>query len=326
MYRLIRAHFDSTFLAILGCELMAKTNLTGDETQKNISFLDGLHQRSIFFPAANILLSITAFLGNSLILVALRKETSLHPPSKFLYRCLATADLLVGLVSQPLYVTWWISRTLSTTLSRYASDAAFITSAALCGVSLLTSTAISVERLLTLLLGLRYKQIVTLKRVCVTVTIGWVFSFSAALCFILDNRISLWYGYTTIPSCLLISIASYTKIFRTLAHHQAQVQDQNQQRLSQVNILNMARYRKAVYSALWVQSALVVCYLPYFIKGIVINQRKSYSLHLDVLKETAILLVFFNSTLNPFLYCWKISGVRQAVKQTIRQALCCPWS
>ena len=136
MYRLIRAHFDSTFLAILGCELMAKTNLTGDETQKNISFLDGLHQRSIFFPAANILLSITAFLGNSLILVAHQKETSLHPLSKFLYRCLATADLLVGLVNQPLYVTWWISRTLSTILSRYASDAAFITSAALCGVSL----------------------------------------------------------------------------------------------------------------------------------------------------------------------------------------------
>ena len=30
------------------------------------------------------------------------------------------------------------------------------------------------------------------------------------------------------------------------------------------------------------------------------------------------------STLNPFLYRWKISEVRQAVKQTIRQVLCCP--
>ena len=34
---------------------------------------------------------------------------------------------------------------------------------------------------------------------------------------------------------------------------------------SQANALNIARYRKAVYSALWVQVTLVICYLPYSI-------------------------------------------------------------
>ena len=134
----------------------------------------------------------------------------------------------------------------------------------------------------------------------------------------------VWVYYYTILLAYLNRLVH--KDFSHTRSSSGSSKDQNQQRPSQVNILNMARYRKAVYSALWVQSALVICYLPYFIKGIVINQRKSYSLHLDVLKETAILLVYFNSTLNPFLYCWKISGVRQAVKQTIRQALCCPWS
>ena len=42
----------------------------------------------LFFSAVHILLSITAFLTNSLILVALQKESSLHPPSKLLYRSL----------------------------------------------------------------------------------------------------------------------------------------------------------------------------------------------------------------------------------------------
>ena len=42
------------------------------------SFLVGLQQQqSISFTAVNIFLSITAFLGNSLILVALNKETFL---------------------------------------------------------------------------------------------------------------------------------------------------------------------------------------------------------------------------------------------------------
>ena len=54
----------------------------------------------------NILLSITASLGNTLILIALRKVISLHSPTKLLFQCLAITDLGVGLISQPLYVIY----------------------------------------------------------------------------------------------------------------------------------------------------------------------------------------------------------------------------
>ena len=54
--------------------------------------------------------------------------------------------------------------------------------------------------------------------------------------------------------------------------------------------------------------------------------RQANLSHLVVTLGIANTLVYLNSTLNPFLYCWKISEVRQAVKQTIRQALCCLWS
>ena len=43
--------------------------------------------------------------GERLILVALHKETSLHPPSKLLYRNLAITDLCVGIIADPLAVT-----------------------------------------------------------------------------------------------------------------------------------------------------------------------------------------------------------------------------
>ena len=84
----------------------------------------------------------------------------------------------------------------------------------------------------------------------------------------------------------------------------------------------MARFREAVYSALWVELALVVCYVPIYVLGIVITRTKKYSLLLVVTWEVAVTLLYFNSTLNPFLYCWKINEVRQAVKHTVRQALC----
>ena len=161
-----------------------------------------------------------------------------------------------------------------------------------------------------------------MKRIYITIASFWVLCLVASLCTIFDQRITDLNVSIVLPLSLLISLASYTKIFRTLRHHQAQVQQQP----SQPNALNMARYRKAVHSALWVQSALVVCYTPFLILFIVVSYSKTYSSHLGVAWEMTSVLLYFNSTLNPFLYCWKIIEVRRAMKQTIRQALCCPWS
>ena len=70
----------------------------------------------------------------------------LHPPSKLLYRCLATTDMLVGLVTQHLTATYWIPLVHERySLCRYARDAAFISSYSLCSLSLLTLTSISVD-------------------------------------------------------------------------------------------------------------------------------------------------------------------------------------
>ena len=279
----------------------------------------GSQQPSIHLAVLNIFLSLTAILGNSLILVALRKESSLHPPSKLLYRNLATTDLLVGLVTHPLSVTYRISSIYKQwNLCRYARSAGYLSSYALCGVSLLTMTTISVDRLLALLLGLRYKRIVTLKRTYIIVATVWVSSGVAALCYILNKRIVFRFLYIIVPLCLVISIAAYTKIFHTLHYNKARVQQQS----SQPNSLNILRYRKAVHSALSVQLALVVCYAPYIIVESVTARRKTLSSHIVVIRGTVVALLYFNSTLNPFLYCWKISEVRKAVKQTIRQSLC----
>ena len=310
---------------------MATTNITGTGTQSKAFerllcppvWIGEFKQQSISFSAVNILLSITATLGNSLILVALHKESSLHPPSKLLYRCLATTDLLVGLVAQPTYAAYWMSVVDEHwSLCRYVRNAIYISGYALCGVSLSTLTAISVDRLLALLLGLRYKDIVTLRRTYIILAIFWIVCLAAGLFSLLNYRITFWYSFIVTSSCLVISIASYTKIFRALSHHQAQLQDHAQQQASQSITLNMARYRKAVYNALWVQLALVVCYVPYVTLKIVISLSRERFPNFIIITDMATVLMFFNSTLNPLLYCWKISEVRKAVKQTIRQVIC----
>ena len=226
----------------------------------------GIHGQLTLISVLNSFLSITAFFGNVLVLVALRKESSLHPPSKILLRNLATTDLCVGLILQPLYAALLLTAVNEHwNVCRYVELVLAITSAFLCLVSLLTLTAISVDRLLALLLGLRYRHVVTLRRAYGTVIAFWVVStVSSTIMLFLVSYIRAWCASSVILLCLVTSTYSYTRIFINLHCRQNQLQDQVQQP-NQTNQLNIARYRKAVSTALWLQLTLVACYLPYVI-------------------------------------------------------------
>ena len=200
------------------------------------------------------------------------------------------------------------------------SVAAFITGNILRGVSLLTLSAISVDRLLALLLGLRYRQVVTLNRVYVVVITFWFVSTVFSTMFFWNRLITFWYGTVVIPLGLITSIFSYTKIFLTLRNLQNQVQ-QNVQQPNQTNQLNIARYKKAVSTAIWLQITLVACYLPYGVTSTLATSG-GRSLFVYTAWYYTVTAIFLNSSLNPILYCWKIDEVRQAVKDTIRQLSC----
>ena len=278
--------------------------------------------------AINTFLSIAAFLGNSLILVALHKETSLHPPSKLLYTCLATTDLCVGLILQPGFVILLISVIKGgKDLCYHILISSYVLGVIIFGVSLSTLTAISVDRLLALLLRLRYRQVVTLKRSRIVVALLWLLHIFVGTMFFWVHSIFLWYGYLQITVCILISGFSYVKIYFTLRRHRAQIRNREHQgqRYEGWTQPNVAVYRKTVSSSLWIQLTLVVCYLPYGIHTALIAKyglSPSYVLGGRFVST----FVYLNSTLNPFLYCWKIREVRRTVKDTIRQLSCfCSW-
>ena len=307
---------------------MATINFTGDGQNKTFKQLlcttnlsAELHSQLTFISVLNSFLSVTAFLGNALILIALHKESSLHPPSKLLLRSLATTDFCVGLIAEPLSVAFSMSvMNERWNICPLLSVASLVTSYILCGVSVTIMAAISVDRLLALLLGLRYRQVVTLKRTYVIVITLWILPALFSTMWFWNPFITLWYGIIGIPLCLTISIFSYTKIFLTLRHHNTQIHSHVQQP-NQTNQLNIARYKKAVCTAIWLQLTLVACYLPYVVVNALVN-NSGLSSSVYLFPIYAATLVFLNSSLNPILYCWKIAEVRQAVKDTIRQVLC----
>ena len=121
---------------------------------------------SYLFVPVNVILSLTSLTGNILILIALQAVSSLHSSSKLLFRCLSFTDLFVGLFSQPIFVTYLMAiANKNRNLCAISEGLASISSALLCGESISTLTAISVDRLLALVLRLRYREVVTLTRV-----------------------------------------------------------------------------------------------------------------------------------------------------------------
>ena len=172
-----------------------------------------------FFLSFNIFLSITATLGNALILVALQKESTLHPPTKLLFRCLAVTDICVGLISQPFYAVALMSDIITgmnANILLYIGHVNRTSSFILCGVSVFTSTAISVDRLLALLLGLRYRLVVTLRNVRVVVICVWLIGVSLGSMYLWNSSIAFTVFVAFAVLSLVISISCYAKIYLKL--------------------------------------------------------------------------------------------------------------
>ena len=269
----------------------------------------------------NIFLAFTATLGNTLILIALHKVSSIHPPTKCLLRCLAMTDFCVGITVQPLFAAeiasgnWCI---LELPLSFF--NLFFL------GFSLTTATAISVDRLLALLLGLRYRHTVTLRRVrCLVVCFFLALIVNCFIYSLFSRDFAKRVGFVWIIISLFLSVFSHVKIFVKLQQHQVQVRqhDVGHEEANGGGIpLNIERYKRTVSTIVWVQLALLFCYLPIIILMILTTTSPSKYRRGSIFYVCTATVVYFNSTLNPILFCWKIREVRQEVKNTVKQIRC----
>ena len=279
-----------------------------------------------FVSAINILFSFTAIVGNTLILIALHKQSSLHPPSKLLYRCLAVTDRLAGLIVGPsnaLHNSLVASEQRLTDMCFYSAAISTVSFTILSAVSLLTITAISVDRLLALLLGLRYRHIVTLRRVLAFVFVFWITSITFASMSFWKYEIPKGFNCTLILVCIIVSAFCYSKIILKLGHNPIQVHHIQGQPNGGGISMDLERYRKTLSSAICVLVALVACYLPYSIIMAIVVLHGSSAIR-EIIWDFTVTLVLLNSSLNPILYCWKIRDVRVQVNNSIRQLLC--WS
>lgn len=281
--------------------------------------------------ALNAFSSITACIGNVLILVALYKVTSISPPTKILFVSLAVTDLLTGLILQPLLVVHAIitSVIISTNLSYFSEQVNSVLGFILTTLSILTSTAISVDRLLALVLGLVYRNVVTLRRVRVIVICIWLLScmLGGWRCTTVAADLAKLVFLVVVGLCFIASIASYIKIYSLLYRHRRQVHGhfkRAQQQSNRTAQLNEARFKKTVSSIAWIQFTLILLFIPCIVVAILwINKIIPSGIPGAILFRVSFSVFYLNSSLNPILYVWKIREVKKIVKADLMKLKCC---
>ena len=266
--------------------------------------------------ALNVPLLITALIGNTLMLAAILRTPSLRSPSTILLCSLAASDLLVGIVVHPLYISYEITNNAS------LHPVLFTTAFAACGVSLLTMTTISVDRLLALQYHMRYPNLMTPHHVMYASVTIWFISFVSSSSYFWGRNAYYSCIVANIVICLLISTACYIRIFRIVRLHQSQIHVQQQavERLNSAeNNQNMQRSQKSAINTFIFYIVTIMCYTPMFIQMSILAIYPQFWTKAWCFTDT---LAFMNSSINPFLFCWRLRELRMAVTKTARHMFC----
>ena len=265
----------------------------------------------------NVFSALTAIVFNSITIQAIRKTSSLPNPLKILLLSLAFSDLAVGLVAQPLWIV---------NLSREEdTEVLSIIQSALANASFLGIMALNVDRFLAVHLHLRYRELVTYKRVLRLAILTWV--FSALLSFIcrwITKDLSEFMNITIIvwSLCLIFLTVISCRLYFAVRVHTKQIQAlQLKQTALSDEVANASRLRKSAVSSFYVNFVFLVCYLPFYCSLIRKFFKSEAFVNGQIWQELFPLsrtLMFMNSCLNPVIYCWRMRDIRHAIKDILR--------
>ena len=268
-----------------------------------------------------------AALGNLLVIRALWKASSIPANVKKFFLSLAFSDLAVGMLTQPMFgiIIAVLLKKGSTGNYNFVSFCP-TTLTVLSGLyillfcaSFLNVTAIAVDRLLAISLHLRYQELVTSKRVMVASVSVWITSGVATLTTTLLPKVNsaVLVGIIIVFIGLLLTTIAYIRIYQVARYHQNQIQSQLQMQCTQA--VELLRQKKSAYNTLFVYIVFLACYLPTFICMILMFVTDISRISFMVASEASAFIYLVNSSLNPFVYCWRYREIREIAKTTVKR-------
>lgn len=294
---------------------MAIASNFGTNQSRNQENSSGLGTIEIANCILNAPLMLVSIIGNVLVLATILRTPSFRSPSMIFLGNLAVSDLFVALFAQPIYILAY----MYTTGNNHLGRATHVMGFSVCGTSLSTITALAVDRVLSLHYHMRYPDFVTTRRaLCASATL-WSIHVLISLLSTRSKKMYYFAATVSISICLSVCSVCFIKIYRIVHKHQLQINIQQQavERLNEAleNNQRVTRSAKGAKNIFIYYIVMITCYTPlfsaYLTSGIPqIKYRFRWTFPVTV--------AFFNSSINPVLYCWRHRELRKAVLKTAR--------
>lgn len=275
----------------------------------------------------NAVMFLPAIAGNGFILLTMWRNPNLDSPSHIYLFSLASADFITGLVVQPSYIlhkmAWLYSNKNLSCAARIIMEIVAWTSAA---VSCSTVSFISLDRMLALQLHMRYQLYITRRRAINSSLLNWIglMLLSCARFFMKDIGPFITIGVVGILSGMVMVFFAYGQIFRFMRHHRKKIGVQcvsvtgvntSSSETTMTRTVKVKTLWRSAMNLAYVVGVFVMAYLP-FVSTLIAYLLHGSTVQTDIAYDVTRTIVFCVSVVNPFIYCWKITDVRNEVLKT----------
>ncbi|XP_065203568.1 adenosine receptor A1 [Planococcus citri] len=292
---------------------------------------------NVSYTVSEVLVSAVTIVGNSLVLVAFKRERKLRRRTNYYIISLAVADLLVGLIGIPCAIL------ASVGLPRQFHACLFSVSLliVLCTISIFSLVAVSVDRYWAILYPMSYSRNVTSKFALGIICLCWIsgglvgflplFGWNAgegvpecSFTKVMDYNFLVFLYFATIVFPALLLAAFYAHIYNVILKQLRQMVSMNETAAfhtgfsappSTVRILADARKKevKATQNLSIIVLFFILCWMPLY----TINCIQAFCENCDVpelVLNLCIILSHLNSAGNPLLYAYRLSDFRTALR------------
>lgn len=279
------------------------------------------------FPASVILallygiIALPSLLGNAVFLWVIYKARNVRTLSNLLLSSLALADLLVGLIIDPV----WIARCVLTPHPynhpfKIAIDALWIQTSVTTTFSL---CVVSLDRYIAIRFALLYHQMVTEKRCYIAIAFVWIaslsFGFSRILVTNPANLPKLWMCVTVItillPMILIMFCYSHISV---IARRQSKAIARQDVQRSDTLVSEGLRNRKATKTVGLVVALFFISWLPTLTTSFIHMTTSDQCKNMRVVWLWVELVAFSSSGINPWLYSLRNRDFRAEMNRVFR--------
>ena len=286
-----------------------------------IESLDYFRVPFIIFISVLVLVSLTAVVGNGLVIVTILKRPNLQTPSYVLITTMAATDLLLALTLYPFYIARLFFRLQKNVDLICSTNRLYLmTGFFFIAVSFMMSILISIDRYLAIFLKHRYRSTVTKQRVLWAILLTWISMLLWALSMRYIDEIFLnWRLVSGIMGVLLLSIITgiYAKAFISLHRYTSQVHNQQPNTSQQTNF-DASKYKKSLNTMVIILAWLIICCLP------IVGAHCAFGNYEPTTISTtfafiSVVIFSINSCTNPVIYILRFTDISNGCRETVKR-------